>query len=173
MEEMAAIGGEASSNPRPPFLGSGSSGSASVSIGPHIHKNKSTLDSLIVPCTTLGAQPLLESMGWNQEKHDATKMAIGDFWFYNNVPFHAVRYPYSQIMVDDITGCGQRFKAPNDEEIKGPILNQKVVDVKAKIAEQCEIWRRKGCTIVTDGWIDRRSRTLLIFLVSSLGNCTL
>ncbi|XP_057822787.2 uncharacterized protein LOC131035158 [Cryptomeria japonica] len=108
-------------------------------------------DSLIVPRTTLDAQPSLESMGWNKEKHDATEMAIGDFWFYNNITFHAARSPYWQIMVDTIIGCGQRFKAPNDEEIKGPILNQKVVDVEAKIAEQREIWR-KSCTIVTDGW---------------------
>lgn len=76
-------------------------------------------------------------------------------------------------MVDAITVCGKGFKAPNDEDIKGPILTQKVADVKAKIAEKCDIWKRKGCTIMIDDWTNKKTRTLLNFLVSSLGNCTL
>ncbi|XP_059064770.1 uncharacterized protein LOC131031175 [Cryptomeria japonica] len=79
----------------------------------------------------LSAQPSLESIGWNKGKHDVAKIAIGDFWFYNNVPFHATRSLYA------ITVCGQGFKAPNDEEIKDPILSKTIADVKAKIAEQC------------------------------------
>lgn len=42
-------------------------------------------------------------------------------------------------MIDAITVCGVGFKAPNDEEIKGSILSQKMADVKAKIDEQCDI----------------------------------
>ena len=82
------------------------------------------------------------------------------------------RSPFWQNMVDIITICGAGFKAPTKDELKGPLLTQKVVDVKAQLEEQHVQWRRIGCTIMIDGWTDRRNRTLLNFLVSSGGNCT-
>ncbi|XP_057838522.2 uncharacterized protein LOC131048545 [Cryptomeria japonica] len=72
-------------------------------------------------------------------------------------------------MVDAIAICGAGFKAPSDSEISGPILIELVADVKATLEEHREIWKKKGCTIMTDGWTDRRNRTLLNFLVSSAG----
>lgn len=77
-----------------------------------------------------------------------------------------------QNMVDALTIYGLRFKAPTEDELKGPFLTQKVADVKAQLEEQRLQWRRSGCTIMTDGWTDRRNRTLLNFLVSFGGNCT-
>ena len=71
------------------------------------------------------------------------------------------------------TICGPGFKAPNDEELKGPILAHRVVDVKVEIEEQRKIWVEKGCTIMTDGCTDRRNRTLLNSFVSSSGNSIL
>lgn len=82
------------------------------------------------------------------------------------------RSPYWQIAIDAVTVCGPGFKAPSADELAGPILSQRVADVEDAIKEQREVWKTKGCTIMTDGWTDRRSRTLLNFLVSSSGNCT-
>ena len=79
------------------------------------------------------------------------------------------RSPYWQIGIDAVAVCGPGFKAPSAEELGGPILNQRVADVQVEITEQREVWKKKGCTIMTDGWTDRRSRTLLNFLVSSSG----
>ncbi|XP_059063516.1 uncharacterized protein LOC131856134 [Cryptomeria japonica] len=72
-------------------------------------------------------------------------------------------------MVDAITICGAGFKAPSEGDLRGPILSQMVDDVKKDLDEQRHIWSTKGCTIMTDGWTDRRNRTLLNFLVSSAG----
>ena len=82
------------------------------------------------------------------------------------------RSPFWQNMVDAITICGAGFKAPSEDELKGPLLTQKVADVKAQLQEQRKQWSMIGCTIMTDGWTDRRNRTLLNFLVSSGGNCS-
>lgn len=73
-------------------------------------------------------------------------------------------------MVDVITICGAGFKAPSESDLRGPILSQMVDDVKKDLDEQRQIWSTKGCTIMTDGWTDRRNRTLLNFLVSSAGD---
>ena len=80
------------------------------------------------------------------------------------------RSPYWQIAIDVVTICGPGFKAPSVVELGGPILNQRLANVQVEITEQREVWKKKGCTIMTNGWTDR-SRTLLNFLVSSSGNC--
>ncbi|XP_057837206.1 uncharacterized protein LOC131047347 isoform X2 [Cryptomeria japonica] len=79
------------------------------------------------------------------------------------------RSPYWQEMVDALTICGAGFKAPSESDLSGPILSQMVDDVKKDLDEQRQIWSTKGCTIMIDGWMDRRNRTLLNFLVSSAG----
>ncbi|XP_057870338.2 uncharacterized protein LOC131076993 [Cryptomeria japonica] len=127
------------------------------------------MDSYFELRTTPGAQPSLESMAWNKEVHNKAKGAIGRFWFYCNIPFFAAKSPYWQNMVDAIAICGAGFKAPSDSELSGPISIESVADVKATLEEHREIWKKKGCTIMTDGWTDRRNRTLLNFLVSFAG----
>ncbi|XP_059066797.1 uncharacterized protein LOC131857983 [Cryptomeria japonica] len=141
--------------------------SATPTIGPRVRKSR--MDSYFEPCTTPGAQPSLESMAWNKEVHNKAKGAIGRFWFYCNIPFFAARSPSWQNMVDAIAICGAGFKAPSDSELSGPILIELVADVKATLEDQREIWKKGGCTIMTDGRTDRRNRTLLNFLISSIG----
>ena len=94
-EEMAQLAQQGSSSfrsPLSPTPPTDATASTSVTIGPRIRKQKSTLDSMFVPRTAPGAQPSLESMGWNKEKHDHAKLALGDFFIYNNISFNAARY---------------------------------------------------------------------------------
>jgi hypothetical protein len=35
------------------------------------------------------------------------------------------------------------------------------------LEEHKAVWKKTGCTIMTDGWTDRRRITILIFLVNS------
>ncbi|XP_059066890.1 uncharacterized protein LOC131858042 [Cryptomeria japonica] len=161
----------------PPFHPSASaSASASTStppggtitFGPRVRKSR--LDSYFVPRSTPGAQPSLEGMGWNKEVHDAARKQICKFWYFYNIPFIAARSPYWQGMVDSITICGAGFKAPTDAELSGPLLLQMVEDMKVELEDHRQSWSQKGCTIMTDGWTDRRNRTLLNFLVSCRGS---
>ncbi|XP_057838277.2 uncharacterized protein LOC131048360 [Cryptomeria japonica] len=70
-------------------------------------------------------------------------------------------------MIDAVTICGPGFKAPSDTELSGPLLLEMVEDMKVDSEDHRQSWSHKGCTIMTDGWTDRRNRTLLNFLVSS------
>ncbi|XP_057856565.2 uncharacterized protein LOC131065967 isoform X2 [Cryptomeria japonica] len=164
----ASISASASASASAPsHVPSTGSGSGNVSIGPRIRKSR--LDTFFAPRTTPGSQQSLESMGWNKEVHDAAKMAVGRFWIYGSIPFFTARSPYWQEMVDALTICGAGFKAPSEIDLSGPILTELVNDVKKELGDQRQIWSTKGCTIMTDGWTDRRNRTLLNFLVSSTG----
>ena len=94
-EEMAQLAQQGSSSFRSPLSPTplmDTTASMSVTIGPHIRKKRLTLDYIFVLRTSLGAQPSFESMGWNKEKHDYAKLALGDFFIYNNISFNAARY---------------------------------------------------------------------------------
>ena len=60
----------------PPVPPSSTTASQIGSIGPRVRKQRPSLDSIFVPLTTLGAQPSLESMTWNKEKHEQAKLAL-------------------------------------------------------------------------------------------------
>ena len=94
-EEMARLAQHGSSSfhsPLSPTQPTNATASTSVTIGPRIRKQRSTLDSMFAPRTAPGAQPSLEGMGWNKDKHDYAKLALGDFFIYNNISFNAARY---------------------------------------------------------------------------------
>ena len=73
-------------------------------------------------------------------------------------------------MIDAVSICGAGFKAPTEDELSGPLLLDMVEEMKLELEDHKKIWSQKGYTIMTDGWTDRRSRTLLNFLVSRGGN---
>ena len=73
-------------------------------------------------------------------------------------------------MIDAVSICGAGFKAPTEDELSGPLLLDMVEEMKLELEDHKNIWSQKGCTIMMDGWIDRRSRILLNFLVSCRGN---
>ncbi|XP_059065648.1 uncharacterized protein LOC131060550 isoform X2 [Cryptomeria japonica] len=85
--EMAAIGGTEDSSSIAPFHFSSVNGGCSVSMGPRVCASR--LDSYILPHTAPSSQLSIESTGWNKDKHDVAKSAIGDVWFCCNIPFHA------------------------------------------------------------------------------------
>ena len=73
-------------------------------------------------------------------------------------------------MIDAVAICGLRFKAPIEAELSGYLLDEMVEDMKVELEDHQKEWIEKGCTIMTDGWTDRRNRTLLNFLVSCEGD---
>ena len=73
-------------------------------------------------------------------------------------------------MIDAVAICGPGFKAPTEAELSGYLLDDMVQDMRVKLEENRKEWIEKGYTIMTDGWTDRRNRTLLNFLVSYGGD---
>ena len=73
-------------------------------------------------------------------------------------------------MIDAIAICGLGFKTPTEAELSGYLLDDMVEDMRVELEENRKEWIEKGYTIMTDGWTDRRNRTLLNFLVSCGGD---
>ena len=73
-------------------------------------------------------------------------------------------------MIDAVAICGLEFKAPTKVELSGYLLDEMVKNMKVELEDNRKEWIEKGCTIMTNGWTDRRGRTLLNFLVSCGGD---
>ena len=73
-------------------------------------------------------------------------------------------------MIDAISIYDPGFKAPTDVELSDPLLLEMVEEMKLELEDHRKTWSQRGCTIMTDGWTDRRNRTLINFLVSCGGD---
>ncbi|XP_042449877.1 uncharacterized protein LOC122034629 [Zingiber officinale] len=90
------------------------------------------------------------------------------FFFYNNaIPFHVAKSDEFKKMLDLVARHGIGFKPPSYHEIRVKYLKQQVDCTKEVIEQHKAFWKKMGCTIMTDGWTDKRRRTILNFLVNS------
>ena len=79
------------------------------------------------------------------------------------IPFNATNYSYYQPIIDDIASSGPDFKGPSFHDIKGPLLRNEVQRIDEYLKEFKQSWSRTGCTIMSDGWTDGKSRTIIDF----------
>ena len=70
-------------------------------------------------------------------------------------------------MLQLVSNHGKGFNPPSYHEIRVKYLKKQVAAPKEALEKHKSSWKTTGCTIMTDGWTDRRRRTILNFLVNS------
>ncbi|XP_058741438.1 uncharacterized protein LOC131613815 [Vicia villosa] len=128
-------------------------------------KNTSRIGNHFMPRTTPGAQPSLKSVLQSKKVVDKCDLAIARWFIDSFMPFNEDNSAYFQSMDDALCSMGPGYKVPTMYSLRGYLLNKWVEDVNKLIEEYCEIWKKTGCTLMDDGWIDRKRRTLINFLV--------
>ncbi|XP_058770291.1 uncharacterized protein LOC131643935 [Vicia villosa] len=128
-------------------------------------KNTSRIGNYFMPRTTPGAQPSLKSVLQSKEVVEKCDLAIARWFIDSSVPFNAANSAYFQSMADALCSMGPGYKVPTMHSLRGYLLNKWVEDVNKLIEEYREIWKKTGCTLMADGWTDRKRRTLINFLV--------
>ncbi|XP_057818128.2 uncharacterized protein LOC131031112 [Cryptomeria japonica] len=162
--KKARIGVELGSifvDPRTNHLGEedGEDGSTPNSIARGPNTGGGNINTFFQPHTTLGSQTTLESTGWRKTVTEQAKKAIGNFWYSSHMAFHASRNPYWQPMVDAIAAVGPRFQAPSCESLRVGMLKDAVEDIQGVVKQHRLQWARIGCSIMSDGWTDRKNQT--------------
>ncbi|XLS52131.1 hypothetical protein HN51_012808, partial [Arachis hypogaea] len=92
---------------------------------------------------------------------------IASFIYNNAIPFNVARSEEYHNMFEKVARHGLGFKPPSYDELRGKLLKKKVESTKLTLEEHKAEWKKTGCTIMTDGWTDKRRRTILNFLVNS------
>ena len=69
-------------------------------------------------------------------------------------------------MIDVVNIAGSGFKAPTSQSLWTDLLLESVDEINLALADFCSSWAESGCTIMSDGWTNKRNRKLINFLVS-------
>lgn len=116
---------------------------------------------------TKGTQQTINEMC----KKDLREKVCRNFakWFYDaGISFNAANYDSFKIAVESCGQFGPGMKPPSYHELRVPLLNKEVNDVKNIVQTHREEWAVYGCSIISDGWRDSVShRDIVNFLVNS------
>ncbi|KAL6508662.1 hypothetical protein OROGR_023373 [Orobanche gracilis] len=113
------------------------------------------------------SQTTLENSTKSEEEKDRVKMHIANFFYECGIPFNAANSRSYEIMVESIGQFGPGLKPPTFHELWLPLL-EKVKKETDNLREKHEkAWKQYGCTLMSYGWIDKRGRHLINFLVNS------
>ncbi|KAI3442569.1 DUF659 domain-containing protein, partial [Psidium guajava] len=90
---------------------------------------------------------------------------IGRFFYENDIDLCAVNSPSFQEMMNATAGSAHcEDKIPSYHELKGPILQEEVKEMRQYVQTVRQSWESTGCSILLDGWMDAKGRTLVNFL---------
>ncbi|RVX18236.1 hypothetical protein CK203_006329 [Vitis vinifera] len=87
--------------------------------------------------------------------------------YSKGLPFNTVNDPYWFPMIDAVANFGPGFKPPSMHELRTWILKEEVNDLSIIMEDHKKAWKQYGCSIMSDGWTDGKSRCLINFLVNS------
>ena len=104
---------------------------------------------------------------WKQEEMKEVCRKIGRFMYSKGLPFNTMNDPYWIPMMDAVANFGPGFKPPSMHELRTWILKEEVNDLSIIMEDHKKAWKQYGCSIMSDGWTDGKSRCLINFLVNS------
>jgi len=70
-------------------------------------------------------------------------------------------------MFDLVSRHGLGFKPSSYHDIRVKYLKEEVTNTSFALQSHRDEWKKTGCTITTDGWNDKKRRTIINFLVNS------
>ncbi|KAK8914409.1 hypothetical protein KSP39_PZI024118 [Platanthera zijinensis] len=133
-------------------------------------KGKRKLDQVenyFAPRTSAGSQPSLKSVLASKEAVHRADMCISRWFFDSCIPINALNSAFAQKAIDAIASIGPGYKLPSYHMMRTNLLRDCKEECRLLIDSYRECWRGTGCTLMADGWTDKRSRTLINFLVYS------
>jgi hypothetical protein len=69
-------------------------------------------------------------------------------------------------MWDSIIVVKKDFKGPSMHDLRGSLLQKEALSIDEYFKGFKESWVKIECTIMSNGWTDRKNRTIINFLVS-------
>ncbi|KAF0924507.1 hypothetical protein E2562_010154 [Oryza meyeriana var. granulata] len=112
-------------------------------------------------------QPTINAAAKSKEEKHYVDMQWALFFYECGVPFNAAAARQFQIAVEATAQFGSGYKPPTPYQLGKPLLNDAVKSTSTMREEHERSWKHYGCTLMSDGWSDRRGRHLINFLVNS------
>jgi hypothetical protein len=116
------------------------------------------------PRTNHGDQPTIKSVLQGEEVTLKIDLCVSRWFVDASIPFNASNSIFYQSMLDVVCAYGGGYKGPNFNKLCGPLLALLVQETRNFVNGFRKTRRETGCTIMADGWTDRK-RTLINLLV--------
>eukprot|EP00253_Pinus_taeda_P033798 PITA_33798 len=69
-------------------------------------------------------------------------------------------------MWDPVIATGKGFKGPGMHDLRGALLQKEIPSIDEYLAEYKDSWLKTCCSIMSDGWMDGKNRTIINLLIS-------
>nr|XP_045083750.1 uncharacterized protein LOC109738638 [Aegilops tauschii subsp. strangulata] len=89
------------------------------------------------------------------------------FFYECGIPFNAASSRQFEVAIEASCQYGSGYKPPSAHELREPLLNDCVKETGLLRRQHESAWKKYGCTLMSDGWSDKRGRHLINFLVNS------
>ncbi|KAJ8754507.1 hypothetical protein K2173_005668 [Erythroxylum novogranatense] len=132
-----------------------------------VRKRRRQVFSFFASRTTLRAQPSIRSAMQTKDAAHNVDMAIARWWYDIGSSFNASQSYYYQPMIDAIASYGPGYKGPSIDDLRGKLLSCAVSEMRTYLAERRVSWGINGCSVMCDGWTNRRQEAIINFLVYS------
>jgi hypothetical protein len=109
---------------------------------------------------TRARQTTINSAFKKEVREDACK-DIALFFYNNDIPFNVARSDEYLKMFDNVAKHGIGFKLPSYHEVRVKYLHYYYGEISKVVAGYRSDWEKYGYTIMTDGWTDRKRRTII------------
>ncbi|GKU88834.1 hypothetical protein SLEP1_g3051 [Rubroshorea leprosula] len=100
------------------------------------------------------------------EARARTVQYIARFFYQAGIPFNVARLDSFKYMVEAIGRYGPNLKPPSYHELRVPLLKKELQLTNDMLEDHKKKWAKYGCSIMSDGWTDRRQRSIINFLVN-------
>ena len=92
---------------------------------------------------------------------------IARFFYTSAIPFNCVKNPEFAKMLEVVGRYGIGLKPPSYHELRETYLKKEVNRTMEMLEEYKVEWKKTGCSIMSDGWTDRKRHSVCNFLVNS------
>ncbi|XP_058726393.1 uncharacterized protein LOC131597734 [Vicia villosa] len=92
---------------------------------------------------------------------------VARFFYTSAIPFNCIKNEEFAKMCEMIGKYGIGYKPPSYHHIREPLLDKAVKDIDVMLEDYKKEWKKTGCSIMSDGWTDKKRRSICNFLVNS------
>ena len=92
---------------------------------------------------------------------------VAEFFYTSVIPFNCIKNPTFAKMCVAIGKYGPDFKPPSYRAITDKLLVRALDRTNEIVDKFKEEWKTTGCSIMSDGWTDRKRRSICNFMVNS------
>nr|GEY69404.1 putative transcription factor/ chromatin remodeling BED-type(Zn) family [Tanacetum cinerariifolium] len=89
-------------------------------------------------------------------------------WVYEaGIPFRSIDNDGFKKFVEAVGKYGRGYRSPSQYLLREPLLKEEVERTKGLLKKQEKEWAQNDCSVMTDGWTDRKRRSIMNFCVNS------